>query len=208
MTREFRFRAFVDLKLFKVMVDNVNLGIDAEHTCACDIDSLKEAIGKIGWKINDDDEFENIITNEKISFYDAGALEMSDGDDLFFEKCEIMQFSGKLGYNKKELHDGDIVFYEEAEENGDKRYYLVIVWIPEWCMFASIFVDEYHKFIKNGALGLDESMFWTYTLEQSEHFHYAGDIHQNPELLGNNVDPTEIDHLGDMVHAMHGGVNE
>lgn len=97
----------------------------------------------------------------------------------------IMQFTGKLGFNKRELYEGDIVFYEEAEETGDRRYWLVIVWIEEWSMFASVFTDEYKKYLEKGAEVLDEGLFWTYTLQESEHFHYAGNIYQNPDLLNN-----------------------
>jgi hypothetical protein len=96
-----------------------------------------------------------------------------------------MQFTGKLGFNEKELYEGDIVFYEEATDDGDRRYYLVITWIAEWCMFASLHLDEYKKYIEHGADELDENLFWTYPLEESEHFHYAGNIYQNPELLKN-----------------------
>lgn len=96
---------------------------------------------------------------------------------------ELEQFTGKLGFNNRELYEGDIVFYEEAEEDGDRRYYLVIIWIAEWSMFASLHIDEYKKFLLEGAEALDEVMFWTYTLQKSENFHYAGNIHENPELL-------------------------
>lgn len=97
--------------------------------------------------------------------------------------CEILQYTGKKGFNERELYEGDIVFYEEAEEGGDRRYYLVIVWVAEWSMFASLHVDEYKKYIENGKDELDEPLFWTYTLEDSEHFHFAGTIYETPELL-------------------------
>lgn len=95
----------------------------------------------------------------------------------------LMQFTGKCGFNKKDLYEGDIVFYEEAEETGDKRYYLVIVWIQEWSMFASLFIDEYKKYIESGIEEIDETMFWTYNLEHSDNYHYAGNIYENPDLL-------------------------
>lgn len=95
----------------------------------------------------------------------------------------LMQFTGKLGFNNCELYEGDIVFYEEAEDGGDKRYYMVIIWIPEWSMFASLHLDEYRKFIEQGAETLDEIMFWTYNLQDSEHYHFAGTIYSTPDLL-------------------------
>lgn len=99
----------------------------------------------------------------------------------------LSPFTGKKCVNGEEIYQGTIVFVEEEEgidNPKDVRYYLVIVWIPEWCLFASLHLDEYQKYLKDGAEALDESMFWTYTMEGSEeHFHYAGNIHQNPELL-------------------------
>jgi hypothetical protein len=97
--------------------------------------------------------------------------------DGYFDCVE--QFTGHKTINGKELYENDIVFVEEAEEAGDKRYYLVIVWIPEWSMFASLHLDEYHKFLTEGYKALDEVMFWTYTLENAEKdFHYAGNVHE------------------------------
>lgn len=101
-----------------------------------------------------------------------------------FKDYVLMQFTGKKGFNDRELYEGDIVFYEEATENGDERFYLVIIWIEEWSMFASVFIDEYLKYIDNGSESLDEGLFWTYTLERDvAYFHYAGNIYENPELL-------------------------
>ncbi|MFO0447622.1 MAG: YopX family protein [Pseudomonadota bacterium] len=96
----------------------------------------------------------------------------------------IMQYTGRRTVQGKEIYEGDIVFVEESNNYGDKRYYLVIVWIPEWTMFASLHLDEYKKFLEQGTDSLDEFMFWTYTLQDSEKsFHYAGNIYENPQLL-------------------------
>lgn len=106
----------------------------------------------------------------------------------------IEQFTGKKCINGELLYEGDIVFVEDNsgiclirdddDPEEDVRYYMVIVWISEWCLFASLHIDEYKKYLKDGAESLDESMFWTYTIENSEvDFHYAGNIHQHPHLL-------------------------
>jgi uncharacterized phage protein (TIGR01671 family) len=105
--------------------------------------------------------------------------------DYYEVKPETLgQYTGHKTINGRELYEDDIVFVEEAEDHGDVRYYLVIVWINEWSMFASLHIDEYQKFIVDGYKALDEAMFWTYTLENSEKdFHYEGNIHENQTLL-------------------------
>ncbi len=95
----------------------------------------------------------------------------------------IDQYTGRKGFNGKELYEGDIVFYEEHEDEGDVRYYLAVIWIAEWDMFGSLHIDEYKEYLTGGVEALDETMFWTYNLRDSENFHYAGNIYQNPELL-------------------------
>lgn len=97
----------------------------------------------------------------------------------------ISQFSGKKCFNGHELYDGDIVFYEEETDEGDRRFYLVITWVEEWCMFASLFHSEYKKYLENGVEELDEVLFWTYNLQDSERYHYAGNIFENPDFLTN-----------------------
>lgn len=94
------------------------------------------------------------------------------------------QYTGHKTIKDKELYEHDIVFVEESQAEVDKRYYLVIVWIPEWSMFASLHVDEYIRWRDEGVKVLDEPLFWTYTLENAEEdFHYAGNIYENSELL-------------------------
>jgi hypothetical protein len=95
----------------------------------------------------------------------------------------LMQFTGKKCYKEREVYEGDILFYEQEEDGGDVRHYLVVVWIDEWSMFATLFVEEYNTYKLAGAKDLDEGLFWTYTLEDCANYHYAGNIYENPELL-------------------------
>lgn len=95
----------------------------------------------------------------------------------------IMQYTGKKGFSDRNIYEGDILFYEEAGDDGDERHWLVVLWIEEWSMFASVFIDEYKKYLEKGAEALDEVMFWTYTLERCDHYHYAGNIFEDPQLL-------------------------
>lgn len=50
-------------------------------------------------------------------------------------------------------------------------------------MFAWLTNGEYIKYQDIGADALDEESFWTYTLENSEQYHYAGNIFDNADLL-------------------------
>lgn len=124
------------------------------------------------------------ITEKGLYYIKSGDENKRFGTGIEVYKNSIGQFTGHKTIKDKELYESDIVFVEESEDDKDVRYYLVIVWIPEWSMFASLHLDEYHKFLKEGHRAIDEVMFWTYTLENSEtDFHYAGNIFENPELL-------------------------
>jgi hypothetical protein len=52
-------------------------------------------------------------------------------------------------------------------------------------MFATLTTHEYQDYQSQGIEALDEPMFWTYTLEDtdSRKFFLCGNLHQNPELL-------------------------
>jgi hypothetical protein len=129
-------------------------------------------------------DFENVMEclKQQLAF-DGNIPRVITYDHVGQHKAAFMQFTGKLGHNERELYEGDIVFYEEAGDDGDERHWLVIIWIPEWSMFASVFIDEYLKFLEKGAEAMDEVMFWTYTLQESENYHYAGNIYENKDLL-------------------------
>jgi len=71
-------------------------------------------------------------------------------------------------------------------DGNDLIYYLVIVWVKEWCMFCTLRVaDEYFDYNTGGIKALDEPMFWTYTLEDTNDrkFYLCGNITDNCELL-------------------------
>lgn len=71
-------------------------------------------------------------------------------------------------------------------DGNDLIYYLVIVWVKEWCMFCTLRVDdEYFDYQTDGLKALDEPMFWTYTLEDTadRKFFLCGNIYETPELL-------------------------
>lgn len=104
----------------------------------------------------------------------------------YYNDDTLGQFTGRLDKNGKEIYEGDIFRIEEDGDYVDIMIYVVIVWVSEWCMFAALRVeDEYHDYLNEGVKALDEPMFWTYTLEDtnSRKHYLCGNIYENPELL-------------------------
>lgn len=101
-----------------------------------------------------------------------------------FESLVWMQFTG-FHLKGKELYEGDILRLEESTDTGTEFMWLVITWVKEWGMFATMRTDEYREYLKVGKEALDEPLFWTYTLEDTDNVKYflCGNIFQTPELL-------------------------
>ena len=112
--------------------------------------------------------------------------EDTTNNPIYVKHEHVMQFVGLHDKNGKEIYESDIFRIEESTDEEDMIFYVVIVWIQEWCMFATLRVeDEYQAYLASGVKALDEPMFWTYTLEDTnsrKHF-LCGNIYENPELL-------------------------
>lgn len=105
--------------------------------------------------------------------------------------------------NETDLYAGDIVRNEIMNDEGDIMKYMVCMFIKEWTMFAMLWVYEYQNYLNGGAEALDESMFWTFPIEDKDNVQrrICGNIWDNPELLNAanatvstinmNIDPKE-----------------
>jgi len=115
-------------------------------------------------------------------------LGLNSPDYYEIDPATMGQFTGKKDKDGTEIFEGDIFRIEESGDGDveDQMFYVVIVWIQEWCTFGSLLLaSEYQNYLAHGVEALDEPMFWTYTLEDTDslkHF-LCGNIHQNPELL-------------------------
>lgn len=98
------------------------------------------------------------------------------------------QFIGKEIKGRK-IFGGDIVFEEIEMDEGDKRTYFVVTWIEELSMFALLNTEgEYWDYMTTAFTSFEYFMESHFTMNELtirgvEKMHYAGNIHDNPELL-------------------------
>jgi len=95
----------------------------------------------------------------------------------------VGQYIGFKDSKGRMICEGDIYFFEYEHDKGDERHYVVVTWIKEWAMFSFLNDFEYKEYIDAGIEHLDSMTPYSIEPEDVEKIHYAGTIHDNPELL-------------------------
>ena len=90
---------------------------------------------------------------------------------LSLSHVDVMQYTGLKDRNGKEIYEGDIL------TDKDKNI-TIVVWIDEWAMFGCMFHDEWELYRLKGVKEIDESMFWTFPIENNQ-LQVIGNIHEN-----------------------------
>lgn len=94
-------------------------------------------------------------------------------------------FSGHCFKSGRECFEGDISFVEIEESFGDVRIYYVCTFIEEYGWFCQLNTGEYLEYLNVGVDSLDSVMQNTYTMEGTSKHTYAGNIHENFDLVEN-----------------------
>ncbi|OJW78418.1 MAG: hypothetical protein BGO59_30930 [Spirosoma sp. 48-14] len=102
----------------------------------------------------------------------------------------LMQFTGLIDKNGKEIYEGDIKadLIDRPMGEGQDLHYFVCVYITEWSRFSWLMLDEYRQYT-----GLeprqDDTLDWilqeTYGVfaDETDKTEVIGNIYENPELL-------------------------
>lgn len=124
---------------------------------------------------------------EMFNFMDLKEWDIEDYNDFHFRsnrpQAVVMQFTGKVDASKNEIYEGDILRATDEGEFGDINHYFIVTWISEWCIFAAISWTEYGGYLKNGAESLDETMFWTFNLEQGDDYTVCANLYEHPDYI-------------------------
>lgn len=94
----------------------------------------------------------------------------------------VGQFTGLMARNDRHVFEGDIFFEEIEGDSGDERLYCVVVYLPSRAQFAALTIAEYIEWEDNGDESLDYYEDYGIDLDDINMMHYAGNIHDNPDL--------------------------
>lgn len=95
----------------------------------------------------------------------------------------VSQYTGLLDKSWIKIFEGDIIV------DKDKNT-AIVVWIEEWAMFGCMFHDEWELYMNTGIQEIDESMFWTFPIENRE-YKVIGNIHENSDLFSESPEKAD-----------------
>lgn len=95
----------------------------------------------------------------------------------------VGQFTGIFDQKGGQVFEGDIFFEEIETEEGDIRMYCVVVWLTTKGGFATLNKGEYNEWLGIGDECLDPSEYYEIDQKGIQKMQYAGNIHDNPNLL-------------------------
>lgn len=95
----------------------------------------------------------------------------------------VGQFTGLMGRNDRHVFEGDIFFEEVENDHGDERLYCVVIWLEIRAQFAMLAMSEYIEWRDNGDGILYQFENYEIDYNDLEKLHYAGNIHDNPDLI-------------------------
>lgn len=177
--RELKFRAWVpEIKTMLIGVD-----VYANGSIGISTDKISDDFYKI-YHINWDGDF----IRENGTYRRIMNIFTGDNYIWFEDGFNLMQFTGHKTADGKDIYQSHIFRIEENAadlEEEDRIYYVIVCWIQEWSMFATLLIDEYHKYLSEGVKALDEPMFWTYDLRSTgdKGIYLCGNIHEHSHLL-------------------------
>jgi len=97
---------------------------------------------------------------------------------LYSLKGKVMEFTGLKDSNDKDIYEDDVLSYTVFDHNdNDTQFKGVVNWVG-----SGFIVTQNPDVFSNGEYGIE--LFWVHN--QDCELSVIGNIHENPELLGND----------------------